>query len=129
VFETTYSHLSDKDTAERIEDAFNVENGEKEEKSLTPAACPTCGEAQPPGVKACQNCGAVFTPDAKQVQAQVQQDVGAEKALAGLGDVEDLSPGDIDALAEDDEIMAQLIQARAGRTEHKVVSSTDSKNP
>jgi len=43
--------------------------------------------------------------------------------------VEDLSPGDIDALAEDDEIMAQLIQARAGRTEHKVVSSTDSKNP
>ena len=68
VFETTYAHLSDKDTAERIEDAFGVENGETEEKSLTPAVCGTCGEGQPPGAKACQNCGEVFTPDATAAQ-------------------------------------------------------------
>ena len=51
VFETTYAHLSNKDTAERIEDAFGVENGETEEKSLTPAVYGTCGEARPPGAK------------------------------------------------------------------------------
>jgi hypothetical protein len=75
VFETTYAHLSDKDTAERIEDAFGVENGEKEEKSLTPAVCGTCGEAQPPGAKACQNCGEVFTPDAEAAQEQADEKV------------------------------------------------------
>jgi hypothetical protein len=33
-----------------------------------------------------------------------------------LEDVEDLSPEDIEALANDDEVMAQLIQARAERS-------------
>lgn len=110
VFETTYAHLSDKDTAERIEDAFGVENGEKEEKSLTPAVCGTCGEAQPPGAKACQNCGEVFTPDAKATQEQADEKVkeSYKQTVPGSDMQEKLNT--LDSLLDDPEVKTALLK-------------------
>ena len=110
VFETTYAHLSDKDTAERIEDAFGVESGEEEAKSLTPARCRTCGEGQPPGAKACRNCGEVFTPDAQAAEEQIQADVKEDyRDTEPGGDGQDKLDA-LDDLLEDPEVRSALLE-------------------
>lgn len=114
VFETTYAHLSDKDTAERIEDAFGVENGEEEEKSLTPARCGTCGEAQPPGAKACRNCGEVFTPDAKALEKEIEGDLKQDYRETEPDDADTMQKLEqLDELLEDPEIK-ELLHNRMG---------------
>jgi integrase len=115
VFETTYAHLSDRDTAERIEDAFGVENGSEEEKSLTPAVCGTCGEAQPPGAKACQNCGTVFTPDAKDAQEEIEDDMKNSYREVDPEDTDTQEKLDtLDDLLKDPEVKDALLE-KVGR--------------
>jgi integrase len=117
VMQTTYSHLSDDDHIERAEVAAGIRKPSEEEGTFTPTACEICGQPLPPNAKACGSCGHVFAPDAKAAKEKVQQDMGAEKALAGLEDVEDLAEEEIQDMANDDELMALLVQARAERAD------------
>jgi integrase len=111
VFETTYAHLSDKDTAERIEDAFGVESGEEEEKSLTPARCGKCGEGQPPGAKACRNCGEVFTLDANAVENQMEETTYQKKASTEPGSEADKGIDLIrEAIKSDPELKREVVE-------------------
>ena len=84
VMESTYSHLTDED---HINQARKFAKGvgkepEEDKGSLTPEVCPTCDENLPPAAKACPGCGMVFTPDAKQTQEQIQEDMYQSKGLA-----------------------------------------------
>ena len=110
VFETTYAHLSDKDTAERIEDAFGVESSEEEKKSLTPARCGTCGEGQPPGAKACRNCGEVFTPDATAAQGQADEKVKESYKQTVPGSDTQGKLDTLDDLLDDPKVKAALLE-------------------
>lgn len=111
IMETTYRHLTDDDVITDAEVSFGAEVPEEEESSFTPPSCPTCSEALSPGAKACSRCGAVFTPDAQDVQKSVQQDVGAAKALADG----ELSDEEIEDIANDDAILAKLIEMRSAK--------------
>ena len=71
VMETTYQHLSDDDYTAKAERAMGLREAE-EASPLTPDICPTCGDQL---AKACEGCGAVFTPDAKDTEEQVDEDL------------------------------------------------------
>lgn len=108
VMETTYRHLSDDDAVEHASAKFEGREPERE-SALTPEKCPTCGEILEPNAKACSTCGDVFTPDAKDAQRQIQQDIGAAKAL-NEGEV---SEEQLEAIANDDALLARLIEMRS----------------
>lgn len=74
VMETTYSHLTDDDHIKSAEIATGIKEHEPE-SPLTPPICPTCDETLPPNAKACSSCGMVFTPDAKNVMDQIDDDM------------------------------------------------------
>jgi len=112
-----YVHLSGRDIDNAYGQLHGIEPEEDDENGPTITECWRCEEINEADDRFCSRCGAALDEDAQDIQEEVQQDVGAEKVLAGLEDVEDLTPEDIDALAEDDEIMAQLIQKRAERSE------------
>lgn len=84
VMESTYSHLTDEDHINQARKSAKGVGKEPEEDkgSLTPEVCPTCDENLPPAAKACPGCGMVFTPDAKQTQEQIQEDMYQSKGLA-----------------------------------------------
>lgn len=117
IMETTYSHLTDDDVIAAAERSVGLRDDEPD-SPLTPEVCDVCGEpVASPNAKACHACGATFTPDAVQATKSIQQDVGAEKVLAELGESGELTPEQIEQLANDDALMAELIQARAEREE------------
>lgn len=109
IMESTYSHLTDDDIIAEAERATGLREDERE-SPLTPDVCDNCGEPVPMDTaKACPSCGIAFTPDAKQTERKIQQDIGAEKVLSP----DELSQEDIEALAEDDAMLAKLIEARS----------------
>lgn len=116
VFETTYRHLRDEDAASHAEAAFT---GEEPETALTPAApCSVCGEVLPAGAKACENCGAKRAPDAEKSEVEELRDrideLEAEREIQQeLGAAEALTDEDLQELAEDDALLAKLIELRA----------------
>lgn len=77
VMETTYQHLTDEDhiNAARRSSDIGREAAEKE-GALTPETCPTCREPLGGSAKACENCGSVFTPDARAAQDHINTDDG-----------------------------------------------------
>lgn len=108
IMETTYQHLADEDHIEEAEVAAGLREAE-EESPLTPKICPTCNEPLDPSAKACAGCGTVFAPDAQDVEKTIQQDIGAAKVLAEG----ELSDEDLEAIANDDAILAKLIELRS----------------
>lgn len=108
VMETTYRHLSDDDAIDHADAKFRGEEP-KSESPLSPETCPTCGEILEPNAKACSSCGDVFTPDAKSAEKQIQQDIGAAKALSG----DELSEEQLEEIANDDAILSKLIEIRS----------------
>lgn len=107
VMETTYSHLSDEDHIRAAEEAAGIREPD-EESSLSPDIC-HCGEPLGPNAKACERCGTVYTPDARDAQQQIQRDIGAAKVL----DQDDLSDEELEAIANDDALLAKLIELRS----------------
>jgi integrase len=108
VMETTYSHLSGDKHTDRAEVAAGLKEPDEETSTLTPKVC-ECGTQNPPDSKACHNCGIMFTPDAKQAQKQVHQDIGAAKALSE----DDVSDEELEAIANNDALLAKLIELRS----------------
>lgn len=111
IAETTYSHLSGEDHAKRMEiETGQREPEEDERESRDPDPCPICDTVPRPGAMVCDYCSNPLRPEATQVQREVQQDIGAEKAL----NMADLSDEEIEAIADDDAILAKLIEIRSG---------------
>jgi hypothetical protein len=111
VMETTYSHLTADDHIEKAE----IASGEREptdSSPLTPPTCDVCDETLKPGAKACPDCGTVYTPDARDAQREVQQDIGAARALSD-GEISD---EELKAIANDDALLAKLIEMRSGKS-------------
>ncbi|MFC7185615.1 site-specific integrase [Halorubrum yunnanense] len=73
VMETTYSHLSDMDFREKAEQKAGLID-ETSRSTLTPKQC-SCGEKVAPTAKACPNCGMLFSPDARAVKEETEQQV------------------------------------------------------
>lgn len=111
--EETYFNILDVDHAQKAEEAAGLEDPEENAEDLAPEACPFCDYTLPPEPKACPRCGNVLTADAQDVQQEVQQDVGAAKALSALEESSDLSEEQIEAIAAHDSIMAKLIELRS----------------
>jgi len=108
VMETTYQHLTDEDYLKDAEVQYGIREPE-DESPLTPDVCPTCGNQLANDAKACGRCGSVFTPDAKASEKQLQQDIGATKALTG----DDISEEDLEVIANDDALLQKLIEIRS----------------
>jgi integrase/recombinase XerD len=109
IMEKVYAHLTDDDVIDAAERATGLKE-EEPESPLTPDVCDVCGEPVPMDTaKACPSCGIAFTPDAKQAQREVQQDIGAAKALAD----DELSDEELEEIANDDAILAKLIEIRS----------------
>jgi len=106
--EEIYSHVFDEDYIRKMEEKTG--HREKEERNpLTPETCPTCGELLADDAKACANCGQLLTPDAESAKDDLQQDIGAERALSD----DEISDNELQAIADDDALLAKLIEMRS----------------
>jgi len=107
VMETTYQHLDDEDHIQAAEEAVGLRDPE-EDSSLTPPACPQCGEPLPGDAKAC-HCGLVITPDAQAVKQQVRDEQWEDKAEAE-GEEEDALDKFKQLLDENPELIEELTE-------------------
>lgn len=73
VMETTYQHLTDQDHIDAARAATESGRDNDEERdAFTPVKCPTCNEPLAPDAKACEDCGAVFAPNAQATKETLQ---------------------------------------------------------
>jgi integrase/recombinase XerD len=73
--------------------------------------CRSCGEENRRGARFCDRCGRAISEEGRQIEREVQQDVGASKALA---DGEEITEEDLEEIAGDDALLAKLIEIRSG---------------
>ncbi|WP_136689979.1 site-specific integrase [Halorhabdus amylolytica] len=110
VMETTYSHLSDEDHIRAAEEAAGIREA-KEESTLSPDICHTCGEPLGPGAKACPRCGTVYTPDAKAAENQMDDKMTESYKQTDPDDTETMDKIDtLDELLDDPEIKQMLYE-------------------
>lgn len=111
VMETTYSHLTDEDHIEAAEVAAGIKEEEEDDAPLTPQICPTCSEQLQNGAAACPSCGTLFSPSAKSVQDELQEDMKKEYRDADPEDTEHVeAAGAVDDLLDDPDVMDKLMQ-------------------
>jgi len=110
VMETTYSHLSDMDFREKAEQKAGLID-ETSRSTLTPKQC-SCGEKVAPTAKACPNCGMLFSPDARAVEKETEQQVkDTYKEARKAGDVQAIDDiDDVGELLENSAIKKALIE-------------------
>lgn len=70
------------------------------------AECRTCGEENRRDARFCDRCGRALDEDTRAERRQVDEKIGAEKALASDG----LTEADLEAIAENDELKMRLIE-------------------
>lgn len=110
VMETTYSHLSDMNFRQKAEHKAGLRQ-EVDRNTLTPKQC-SCGEMVEPTAKACSNCGIVFTPDARNVEEQMNADVKQDYRETDPSDTDTMDKLEqLDTLLDDPEIK-QLLHER-----------------
>ncbi|MHB9286617.1 tyrosine-type recombinase/integrase [Halobacteriales archaeon Cl-PHB] len=113
VMNTTYAHLSDSDYIEAAERAFGLRDEDEEESTMTPNHCDVCREPLPPNAKACPKCGTVYTPDARDSQDKMKEQVREQKESADT--LEEYKDADAIAQAiEDDPKLAARLMERLG---------------
>jgi len=111
IMERTYQHLTDEDHIEAAEVAAGIKEEEEDDAPLTPQVCPTCSEQLPNGAAACPACGTVFSPSAKSVQDEIQQDMKKEYRDAEPTDTEHVeATGTLDEMLDDPDVMDELLQ-------------------
>ena len=109
VMETTYRHLSDGDAVEHAEAKYEGREPETE-SPLTPKICPTCKTQLERDAKACGRCGAVFTPDAKAAEKQVDDAIKADYRDTDPADEDTMAKLDtLDSMLDDPEVKAALL--------------------
>lgn len=111
VMESTYAHLKDSDHIKAAREAFGLEV-ENPDNELAPDACPRCGHNPAPQAILCQICGLSFSPDAKDTEADVKEDLHESKGeTAAEGDSKAEKGVDmVKELLADPEMKAALIE-------------------
>ncbi|UPV72981.1 tyrosine-type recombinase/integrase [Halorussus limi] len=113
VMETTYSHLSDQDHIDRAEASAGYTERESE-SPLSREQCDVCGNHLSKNARACDRCGAVFTPDAKSAQDQIQDQMKKSYREADPTDADKMEMIDaFDDLLEDPAVKQRLIEKLA----------------
>lgn len=119
VMETTYSHLSGDKHIERTRVAADLQDDPEPDSTLSPKVC-SCGTKNPPGSKACSNCGLLFTPDAAALTDKVDEafyqskgeaeEPEEQNAVDTAREIVESNPDAKAALMEEmkDELMAEL---------------------
>lgn len=72
VLDTTYSHVTNDDYVRKAEEQLGYREPEGK-ASLTPDACPTCGELLEDHWRRCPACDEVFAPELKEFQSDVTE--------------------------------------------------------
>jgi len=124
--ERTYQHLVDEDHIENAELDMGIRD--KREESLTPSTCEVCNEPLEPSWSVCPNCEAVYGPDAKRMQEEIESRK-AEGVLAAVTDRQQENVQLLLDLLEDEDFETQL-RAAADRLDveslDELVSSSSS---
>lgn len=96
VLESTYSHISAEDHRKHAEEQFGTREP-KETSSHTPYVCTTCGKSLADNARACENCGEVFTLDAKATEDMLDDaildaaiDADTDKAKDDINSIQQL---------------------------------------
>lgn len=103
-----YVHLSGRDIDNAYDAMFGLYEPEEDENAPEIVECWRCNELNEPEDRFCSKCGAPLDKEASEIEAEVQQDVGASKALAEDEELEDA----LETIAQDDELLAKLIALR-----------------
>lgn len=111
VMESTYAHLKDSDHIQAAREAFGLEV-ENPDNEMAPEACPRCGHNPAPQAILCQICGLSFSPDARETEESVSDDLHEAKGeTAAEGDKEAEKGVDVaKELLDDPEVKAALIE-------------------
>ena len=128
-------HLCDAFDSEKLDRAEHTEKAmiasgvkepeDEDDSALTPVKC-TCGATNPPGARACANCGIVFTPDARNAQetldesvkeAYRQTDPDDSETVEEIEAVEEAldDPETVDKLLDNEQVMDKLADKVAER--------------
>ncbi len=109
VMERTYAHITDDDYIEKAEVARGLREPE-EENPLTPPVCDGCGEPLDGDWKSCPYCGLTYSPDAREVEEQMQEDVKDSDADTQPESEQQEKVDKLDELLEDPELKAALLE-------------------
>jgi integrase len=104
--ERTYQHLTDEDHIETAEVDMGL--AERDEDSLTPPQCPTCGEPTQPTWAVCPECEQTLTPDAHAIKEELQQ-ATTQDALDAKSATERADLQQLHDLISDPELLNKLI--------------------
>lgn len=107
-----YIAVFGKEADNELARVHGLDVAEDETEDIGPIECPRCQEPNRREANFCSRCSQALQHGAIEAQDEVQQEIGAERALAELEESGKLTPEQIDEIAGDDELMAQLIQAR-----------------
>ncbi len=109
VMESTYAHLTDDDYIQDAEEKVGIREPDKE-SPLTPSVCDRCGEPLDGDWKSCPYCEYVYTPDAHDVQKQMDSKAKGSYKKTEPEDAETMDKIDaLDALLEDPQLKAALL--------------------
>jgi integrase/recombinase XerD len=109
VMERTYAHLTDEDYIEEAEVARGLREPE-EENPLTPPVCDGCGEPLDGDWKSCPYCGMTYSPDARNAEEKVKDDVKESYKETEPGSATQEKVDKLDELLEDPEVKAALLE-------------------
>lgn len=104
VMERTYAHLTDEDYIKKAEEKRGLREPE-EDNPLTPPVCDGCGEPLDGEWKSCPYCGMTYTPDARDVEEKMQDDMKQDYRETDPSDTDTMDKLDqLDTLLDDPEI-------------------------
>lgn len=109
VMERTYAHLTDEDYIKKAEEKRGLREPE-EDNPLTPPVCDGCGEPLDGEWKSCPYCGMIYSPDARKIEEQMQDDVKQSYAETEPGSDQQKSLETIDKLLDDPEVKQLLYE-------------------
>lgn len=110
VMERTYAHLTDEDYIKDAEVQFGIREPD-DENPLTPPVCDGCGEPLDGDWKSCPYCGLTYSPDAREVEEEIQDDVKESYKETDPTDTEVQEKVDmVDELLDDPEVKQILLE-------------------
>jgi integrase/recombinase XerD len=108
IMEEVYSHLTDDDIINKAERATGISD-EEPESTFTPSVCDVCGEpVTNERAKACENCGTVFTPDARAAKDKAEDDIYQSKGKAETDEEEEAVDKLRELIKENPELLEEL---------------------
>lgn len=116
VLETTYGHVTTDEYVKKAEIALGYREDEPTESSLTPNACPTCGELLDDHWRRCPACDERFAPGLKQFESEgkAARDRALDEALDPTAEFTDDERAALRALIDALDDPVELLHAAEG---------------